>query len=358
MEAPPVLAQHLSPEVDDSGRVTVRLNAPEAGSVVVRGLGDEAIALSRAEEADVWEVTTPPLAPEIYEYTFEVDGTIMIDPQNRRVKKWITLASMVEVPGDPPALHAWRPVPHGALTRHRYASSTTGGERGVLIYTPPGYLEARGATYPVVYLLHGFGDDEGAWQENGRAHVILDNLLAEARCRPMIVVMPYGHPVPIPREVDFETYAPENLRAMERDLFDDLMPYIGSRYRVSPDREERAIVGLSMGGGQALTIGLRHLETFAWVGGFSSAAPSGNLAERFPRLVEDVDEVNARLRKLWIGCGEDDFLLEYNHAFVEGLKEHGIVHTYSETGGGHTWSVWRRYWATFAELLFGGPARP
>lgn len=353
MTVPPSLAQLISPEVDAEGRVTVRLPAPAASSVVVHGFAEAPLPLKKTDsEGGVWEVTTPPLAPEIYDYTFEVDGAMVIDPHNRRVKKWRSLASMVEVVGDGRALHTWQSVPHGAVTQHRYSSSATGGERNVMVYTPPGYPTHPERSYPVVYLFHGFGDDETAWQENGRAHVILDNLLAQERCVPMIVVMPYGHPVPIPEDVEFDEYAPRNTRVLERDLFDDLMPFIGERYRVTRDRRERAITGLSMGGGHSLTIGLRHLETFAWIGGFSSAAPTEAFENAFPRLLENLSVTNDRLARLWVGCGNQDFLLERNRAFVAQLESAGVEHLYEETEGAHTWAVWRKYWADFAEACF------
>ncbi len=347
-----LLAQIVSPEVHADRSVTFRLKAPAADKVMVQGIaGLDAQPMTKDAEG-VWEATVGPLAPESYSYMFDVDGTMVTDPSNRHVKKWLTVNSMFEVPGDPPLVHQQQKVPHGIVHRLIYDSSTTGTERGVYVYTPPGYVPGATQRYPLVLLMHGYGDDESAWIEVGRVNLIADNLLAQGKIKPMIIAMPYGHPLPIELRTRFDDYSSRNVQQMEQDLLQDLLPSLGRQYPITQDRQQRAIVGLSMGGGQSLTIGLQHLDQFAWVGGFSSAAPQGDRDREFAGLVADVAQTNQQLKLLWIGCGKDDFLLERNQQYVEWLNEKGIAHTYRQTEGGHDWTVWRQYVAEFLPLLF------
>ncbi len=301
----------------------------------------------------IWKITLGPLQPELHSYVFEVDGAQLLDPSNRHVKKWLTCENMVEVPGTPPLLHEQQRVPHGVVHHHIYDSRSAGRERGVYVYTPPGYDARRTSGYPVLVLMHGFGDDESAWLEVGRANFIADNLLAAGKIAPLIIAMPYGHPLPLERPQTFrDDYASRNIHALEQDLLIDLLPLLQRNYHVTDSREQRAIAGLSMGGGQSLVIGLQHLNQFAWVGGFSSATPQQELEQQFSALLQDVNQANELLKLLWIGCGEDDFLLDRNEAFTAWLSEKGIRHTYRLTDGGHDWIVWRKYLAEFLPLLF------
>jgi enterochelin esterase-like enzyme len=336
----------LSPEVHGDGRVTFRLLAPNARAVRVTAMeGQQPQAMTR-DDRGVWSVTVGPLAPEIYSYAYEIDGASTIDPRNPDVKVWLQLNSMVEVPGDPPRLHEVRNVPHGAVHMHTYHSSSLDQTRQLFVYTPPGY-QAAGEPLPVVYLLHGFGDLPDAWTSVGRAHVIADNLIAERRIEPVIIVMPYGH-VRSPRVVSRPASMPDDNQAVRRDLVEDVMPFVQTNYRAAADPERRAIVGLSMGGGQALTTGLTRLDLFRWVGGFSSATPQGDLDAQFAALQGNLPS----LRLLWIGCGRSDFLLQRNETFHDWLARHGVEHTYRVTDGGHEWPVWRKYLAEFLEKTF------
>ncbi len=347
-----LLAQIVSPEVHADQRVTFRFKAPRASKVMVQGIAG-LVAQPMTKNSDgVWEVTVGPLAPESYSYMFDVDGTTVTDPSNRHVKKWLTVNSVFEVPGDPPLLHEQQKVPHGIVHHLVYDSSTTGTQRGVYVYTPPGYVPGAAELYPLVVLMHGYGDDESAWIEVGRVNLIADNLLAQGKIKPMIIAMPYGHPLPIELRSRFDDYASRNLQQMEQDLLQDLLPFLSRQYPLKQDCQQHAIVGLSMGGGQSLTIGLQHLDQFAWVGGFSSSAPQGDRDREFAGLVANVAQTNQQLKLLWIGCGEDDFLLERNQQYVQWLKEKGIQHNYRQTEGGHDWSVWRKYVAEFLPLLF------
>jgi enterochelin esterase-like enzyme len=336
----------ISPEVHADGRVTFRFWAPRAHEVRVTAMeNQQPVAMTKGAQG-LWTATVGPLEPNIYSYAYEVDGAPTIDPRNPAVKVWLQLNSMVEVPGTPPRLHEVQDVPHGTIVLHTYRSKALNQTRQVFVYTPPGY-QAGTAPLPVVYLRHGFGDDASAWTAVGRAHVIADNLIAQKRIEPMLIVMPYGHhrsprTQPAPDRED-------NDAAVERDLLEDVLPLVESAYRVARDPERRAIVGLSMGGGQALKTGLRHLDTFRWVGAFSAAAPQGDPSGHFPTLKADAA---AKLRLLWIGIGKDDFLLTRNEEFDAWLKEQGFPYTYTVTAGAHDWIVWRRYLAEFLPLLF------
>jgi enterochelin esterase-like enzyme len=319
---------------------------------LVQGLsGVEPRALVKAASG-VWEVTVGPLAPELYSYKFSVDGAEVTDPHNRHVKKWLTVENLVEVPGDPPLLHEQQRVPHGVVHYHTYYSKTAGCERGVNVYTPPAYRADGADRYPLLVLLHGYGDDESAWLEAGRAHLIADNLIAQSKAVPLVIAMPYGHPLPLPKEGAFDDYATPNQAAMEEDLMQNLLPLLADQYRLKDDRRQRAVAGLSMGGGQSLTIGLQNLDRFAWIAGFSSATPVGNVDKRFAHLLADVSATNEQLKLLWIGCGKEDFLLERNEQFRTWLSDNRINHVYRLTDGGHEWMVWRKYLAEVLPQLF------
>jgi enterochelin esterase family protein len=257
--------------------------------------------------------------------------------------------SVVEVPGDPPRVWEFQDVPHGTVRVHAYHSKSLGKRRGLYVYTPPGYDRDTGGKYPVLYLLHGAGDNEATWAEFGRAHWILDNLLAQKKARPMLVVMPNGHAAPARPRAEAEDRRARTA-AFERDLLEDVLPFVESHYRVRQEPGGRAVAGLSMGGGQSLSLGLNHPEVFAWVGAFSSAVfePERTLAKAF----DNPEETNDRLRLFWIACGKQDFLMDRNREFDAALKKHGIRHEFHETEGNHSWPVWRRYLAQFAPLLF------
>jgi enterochelin esterase family protein len=253
------------------------------------------------------------------------------------------------VPGDQPALHDFQMVPHGVVRMHEYQSRSLGKLRRLQIYTPSGYDKSR-AKFPVLYLFHGSGDNEATWAELGRAHLIADNLFAWGKAMPAIIVMTDGHALPPgPRT----TNAAERARAIaafEGDLLQDVIPMVEANYRVKDGAVNRAIIGLSMGGGQSLVIGLNHPELFAWVGGMSASIfnPETSIAH----ALSDAATTNRRLKLLWFACGKDDFLLKQNQQFDELLTVRGIRHTFKVTEGNHSWPVWRRYLAEFLPLLF------
>jgi enterochelin esterase family protein len=294
------------------------------------------------DDQGVWSVTVGPLAPEVYSYSFTVDGFRSLDPGNPSVKPSRSpTTSILEVPGQPPLLHEFQNVPHGTLRLHAYQSRSLGKRRGLAVYTPPDYDKNARARYPVLYLFHGSGDNQATWTALGRAHLIVENLLAQGKAKPMIVVMPDGHAAfsqPAGAAPDGRS---RNIEAFQRDLLD---------YRVRAEPASRAIVGLSMGGGQSLTIGLNHPELFAWVGGFSSAI--SNPETTVASALADPKATNAKLKLLWIACGTDDRLIENARGLAAALDQRGIRHEFHATEGNHSWPVWRRYLAQFVPLLF------
>ncbi|MBL0155876.1 MAG: esterase [Bryobacterales bacterium] len=342
----------LSPEVHPGQRVTFRLRAPKAAEVTVTGdwMPTDGRAAMQKDAAGVWSVTLGPLPPSIYLYTFSLDGVTIADPVNPRVKlRSRTSASLVEIPAEPAALWQARDVPHGKVEINWQRSSVLNGEtRWIWIYTPPGYSKETKRRYPVLYLFHGSNDIAGGWTLAGNANLILDNLLAEKKATPMIVVMPYGHAVPFgaPREQQAR-----NSALFEEYLWKDVAPLVESNYRTAPGRENRAIAGLSMGGGQALSIGFGNLDKFSAIGAFSSAVQA-DFETRFAAVLADEKATNAKLKLLWIACGRQDFIWERSKKLDELLTARHIQHTFRATEGAHTYTVWRQYLGEFAPLLF------
>jgi len=339
----------VSPDVLPDGRVTFRILAPAAASVAVEGIRHLPAQPMARDATGLWSVTVGPLAPDIYSYTLAVDGATVTDPHDRDIKRYFSSESLFEVPGNPPILASVQPVPHGVLHHQVYASRARGGDGGVWVYTPPGYDPRAQALYPVVYLLHGFGDREEAWIETGRANTIADNLIAQGRIRPLIIVMPYGHPYPVGMRDRDKDYGAKNTAAMQEDVLGALIPLIERDYRADARAERRAIVGLSMGGRQALTIGLGNPGVFEWVGAFSAGIPEAGLGAAPLGAVRDPAK---RPRLLWIAVGREDTLLKRNEAFHAWLEKEGVAHTWTVSDGGHEWPVWRSYLPEFLELVF------
>ncbi|MFK7818269.1 MAG: alpha/beta hydrolase, partial [Planctomycetaceae bacterium] len=246
---------------------------------------------------------------------------------------------------------------HGTLHKEIYKSKSLGEQRAMIVYTPPGYTEQKDKAYPVLFLLHGNGDDETAWTEVGRVHNIVDNLIAAKKIRPLVIAMPYGHPVPLPEGRREPDYNVKNNAAYAADITEDAVPFVEKRYRVRRDMKSRFIAGLSMGGGHALDTGLRHTDEFSSIGAFSAAAPNGDLAEDYPVCVGPEPVVNGTLKHLWIAIGKKDFLLSRNHEFVKVLKDNNVRHTYIETEGGHSWPLWRDYIQRFLILTCGSDSK-
>jgi enterochelin esterase family protein len=335
-----------SPQILADRRVTFQLRAPKASEVVLAGQWPSGRTPMAKDANEVWSVTVGPVPTGVWEYSFQVDGLQMIDPGNPAIKpQREPRTSILHVPGQPPLPHDFQDVPHGAVHQHCYLSKSLGRLRELVVYTPSGYDKQADARFPTLYLQHGMGDNQATWVAHGKAHWILDNLIAQGKARPMVVVMMDGHASVVRGMAGFQ----DNTTAFERDLLQDVMPFVEATYRVKTDRADRAIAGLSMGGGQSLTIGLNHLDRFAWVAGFSSAVPS---REAVATALNDSSATNEKLKLLWIGVGKEDFLLQRNQEFIALLKEKEIRHEWHLTDGNHSWPVWRIYLAELAPKLF------
>jgi len=259
-----------------------------------------------------------------------------------------TVRSLLEVPGATSDFFAERPVAHGQVAAVHYQSQALNAPRRMHIYTPPGY-SASNQKYPVLYLLHGAGDNDQSWLMAGRANFILDNLIAAGKAKPMIVVMPAGHTPAVP------SAAPGAPDAFARDLLTVIMPYVEQNYRTLSGRDSRAIAGLSMGGQQTLNIGLPNLDKFSQIGVFSSGWFGQDGAATFEKnnqaLLSD-PKLNDRIKLFWLATGKDDFVLPSTKSALAMLDQHKIRYMYKETDGGHTWPNWRAYLNEFAPMLF------
>jgi enterochelin esterase-like enzyme len=347
-----------SPEVAPDRHVTFRLRAPDAKKVTVSGDFGPDAEMKKSEDG-LWSVTIGPLAAEMYVYYFNVDGVRLTDPSNPQVKIGYvtsTTTSLLTVPGDKPAFYDVQDVPHGEIRTLLYKSRSNGVTRELTVYLPPGYDEARGRRYPVLYLLHGFANDHHSWHRYGRANDILDNLLAQRTIEPFLVVMPLGYGGAHVNG-DGTGIAPAagdrgDVALYERDLIEDVIPMIDKKYRTIANRRNRAIVGFSMGGGQAGRFGLRHLETFSQVGIMSAGMAVAANGEPFATLAANRARSNDLIDLLWIACGKEDTALKGAKTLHDALDQAGIEHTYLETEGAHHWRVWRRYLRDLAPLLF------
>ncbi len=342
-----------STEVHADGTVDFRFARPKAAKVELV-LENRAARLPMQKGGDgVWGVTTGPLAPEIYGYRFAVDGGETVrDPENSR-KRYGN--SLLEIRGASPMPWERTEVPRGTLARHNYTTKTVTGlpdnRSEFVVYTPPGY-DAKSRPYPVLYLLHVWGDDPESWVEFGQADVILDNLIAAGKARPMVVVMPSGY-----GERSFgEDYGlwenpaaiSRNLSLFSKALLTEVMPQVEATYNVRRDAEGRAILGASMGGLESLAIGLRHPESFAWVGGESSALQHQDFGE----LLASFDPRDPGRRLVWMVCGKDDELAGDNRRFADWLSGKGQSVTFEEPEGTHSYIVWREGLVRFAQRIF------
>lgn len=353
---PPV----VSPEVRADNTVTFRFRDPNAQQVQVSLEGQREPLPMQKDAEGVWSVTSAPLTPDYYGYSFVADGVSLADPANPLLKvNLLSPGNMVHVKGPAPSPWDETDVPHGTLHHHYYRSSAVGDQRDYYVYTPPNYDPRAKATYPVLYLLHGFSDDASGWSAVGRANFIFDNLLAQGKIRPMLVVMTLGYGAPEILKSGFAAFrdpglVQRNITRYGDALLNEVIPQVEKAYRASSDRKSRAIAGLSMGGAESLFVGLNHLDRFAWIGAFSSGGLPDNYEAAFPSLSE---KSNSDINLLWIACGTEDFLIDPNRKFRAWLKSRNVKHTDIETPGAHTWMVWRRNLAEFTPLLFGG-AKP
>jgi enterochelin esterase-like enzyme len=344
----------VSPDVHADGSVTFRFRAPNAVDVKLAREGTDPVSMQRDEQG-VWSVTTASLSPDYYEYSIVVDGVHSIDPSNHLLTpNLLTTSNVVHVPG--PSSLPWElnDVPHGEIHHHFYKSAVADDDRDYYVYTPAGYDPVAKRTYPVLYLLHGYSDDSSGWTAVGHANVILDNLIAQGKAKPMIVVMPLGYGTMDFVHMGWNAWSHAELRDrnfsnFREALLTEVMPRVESEYRITKDRNARAIAGLSMGGSESLLTGLNNLDTFSWVGAFSSGGIPDDFQKDFPTLDA---KANQQLHLLWIACGTEDHLITINRTLREWLKTKGVKATEIETPGMHTWMLWRRNLAEFAGLLF------
>jgi enterochelin esterase family protein len=368
----------VSPQVLPDCRVTFSIFAPRASEVALDGdwilQGRGTGGPLQKDDQGVWSITVGPLVPDFYMYTLTVDGVPTIDPQNRRIKQGIApLKNVFLVPGEEAAFEATRPVPHGEIRTVWYDSTALCGARSMRVYTPPEY-DLSDQAYPVLYLIHGGGDDDRAWSTIGRAGFIVDNLLAAGKVKPMIVVMPNGsvrRPGLSYRLTGTDRTSPAAIEArieaisrlhdiFVEDLLTTIMPTVEQRYRVLADRDHRAIAGLSMGGAETLRVAPSNLDRFAYIGVFSMGLQVGahagvntDFEERNADFFADPGRTNETCRLFWIAAGEDDrTITDGARRLSETLKRRGIRHEFHETVGGHTWINWRRYLYDFLQLLF------
>lgn len=349
-------AHPISPEVQPDGHVIFRFPAPNAAKVEIGIEGQPSHFTMQKDEKGIWSATVGPLPPDIYGYSFIADGVPLIDPSNPRlIPNLLNKASAVHVPGPPSLPWEFNQVPHGEIHHHFYHSQIANDDRDFYVYTPPDYGAQANQQYPVLYLLHGYSDDASGWTSVGLTNVILDNLIAQGKAKPMIVVMPLGYgDLEIVRRGwgswSDKNLAQRNLSKFTDTLLDEVMPQVERSYRIKKDRDSHAIAGLSMGGTESLRTGLNHLDQFAWVGAFSSGGLDvQDFSAEFPSLDASA---NKKLRLLWIACGTEDGLIKLNRQFKSWLKDKGVQYTDIETPGMHTWLVWRRNLANFAPLLF------
>jgi enterochelin esterase family protein len=346
----------VSPEVHADRKVTFRIYAPKASAVTVRGDWMEAgepVKLEKDKEG-VWSATVGPLVPDFYSYSFNVDGVKTLDPKNATIKQGIvSVDNMFFLPGKEAEFQENRKVPHGEIRQVWYQSTTLDAQRRMHVYTPPGYDGGKDR-YPVLYLLHGGGDEDSGWSTVGRAGFILDNLLAEKKARPMLVVMPNGS-MPRPAKPPEGPEATAALRErFTNELLKDVVPFVEKNYRVMADSDNRALAGLSMGGGQTLAVVTANPDKFAYVGVWSAGLGpnAADFEKRAAAFLENAEKVNKQVKLFSIAVGEKDFALTGSRNLSELLKKHGIKNELRLSGGGHTWINWRHYLNEFAPRLF------
>ncbi len=365
-----------SPEINADNSVTFRLHAPKAITVQLTGDCVDGVVSMKEDSLGVWSYTTPKLEPELYSYSFIVNGMRMLDPsniyQNRDVATWTSIFIISEKEGDKGDLYSVNKVPHGNLSKVWYESPTLKLTRRMTVYTPAGY--ENGKNYPVLYLLHGAGGDENAWSELGRAAQILDNLIATGKAKPMIVVMPNGNPncQAAPGEWSFGMYTPgfrdggtgpkDPAVATIPESFMDIVNYVDANYRTLKDRSHRAICGLSMGGGHTFHVSLLYPNKFDYFGLFSAGLhlAKGGYQDLFAEQIKANPEFAVQSAKLfgskpklyWMGMGKTDFLYQSTVDLRAYWDSKGYNYEYVETDGGHIWRNWRIYLTMFAQKIF------
>ena len=374
----------VSPQVNADRTVTVRIYAPKASEVTVTGElvnGSQPVQMTKGDDG-IWSATLGPLPVDIYTYAFSVDGVHTPDPRNPWVKlvSGTNLTTQVEVPGDGLQYYDSKPVPHGLLQIVTYESKAAKATRQAYVYTPPDYNRTT-TRYPVFYLLHGGGDLDPGWSMTGRAHIIMDNLIAEKKARPMIVVMPLARGggslglgpsgmspgisaagkvapgggrggQPAGGGAPAAPSGPAALGAFAQDFIGDLLPTIEKTFRVSTRAEDRAIGGLSAGGAATINTSFSRPDLFRYII-IMSAGGGQNLEESYPKFFGNSAAAAKQMKLVWVGVGDQDFALNGSKAIDETLTKHGIKHTFRLSAGyRHEWRLWRPHLQEVAQLLF------
>ena len=343
----------FSPVVHEDNSITFRVKAPDAQKVTLHF--DEWDVVPKAmvkDEHGTWSVTIDPVAPRLYQYIFEIDGIRTVDFANPLVKAGTSVyGSVVEVHGNTPRYDELQDVSHGEIHILRYTSTPLKKPREMYVYVPAAYQENKNQSFPVLYLRHGGGDNESSWVKDGRAAIILDNLIASGKAKPMLIVMTNG--------LTDGSWAGgstvEGMNTLEEELLTDIIPTVEKRYRVQQNKESRAIAGLSMGGGQSYVIGLRNLDTFSYIGQFSAGIMGdGKFShdQYIPGVMGDPAGINRQLKLLWISCGTKDPRYDGHVSFVADLKKKGVNCEFHDSAYGHEWEFWRQQLRDFAQRLF------
>lgn len=350
-----VHAQSMRPhEIGKDRRVTFNVKAPRAKQVKLIAKTDAAAMGAKEYEFNqlengVWTVTTQPCRPGFHYYVLEIDGFECPDPMSQKYFGWGWWASAVEIPDPELDFYLPKDVPHGQIRTHWFHSKVTGQVRKCLVYTPPGY-DTADVRYPVIYLQHGAGESELGWTMQGKVNFILDNLIAEKKASPMLIVMNNGY---APRPDAPNPHRPgRGDNVFGEFILRDVIPTIDKHFRTKDDRDHRAIAGLSMGGGQAMQIGLTNLDVFGAIGSFSGATRNFDPNTSYGGIFEDPTIANRRINLLWIGCGKLDFLYERASSLHESLDRQGVRHTWHAGPGSHEWQVWRHHIHEFAQAVF------
>lgn len=330
-----------SPDVHSDHSITFRYYSRTAKKVTVKGEFLKAPIAMAKDTSGLWSITVPPVKPDIYPYSFVVDSVEIADPNNtylfanERFKR-----SIVDVPGDQPLMHSLQNVPHGKVSYRWYNSVTLNSTRQLLVYTPPGFTAAGKTKYPVLYLIHGGSDTEETWTRVGRANLVADNLIAQGKAVPMIIVMPYAN------------VRPNAMPDFTKDVINDILPFIESNYPVLTESKNRAIAGFSVGGGQTLNIGLTNTDKFAYICAYAPFTATQEFQTNFSNWSPDAEKINKQVKLLSISVGTEDFLYETAKKTTAMLQEK-MVKVKSYIGpGGHTWMNCREYLATTLQELF------
>ncbi|MPR35994.1 esterase [Salmonirosea aquatica] len=337
-QRPPALS---SPDVHPDHTITFRYFSKNAQNVTLNGEFLKAPMAMTKDTAGIWSVTVPPVKPDIYPYSFTVDNVQMSDPNNtyifanERFKR-----SIVEVPGDQPLVHSLQNVPHGKVSYRYYKSSTLDTTRTLLVYTPPNFDPKAKTQYPVLYLIHGGSDTEETWIKVGRANLIADNLIAQGKAKPMLIVMPYGNVRPAPM-ADFT-----------KDVVNDIIPFVEANYPVIKDSKGRAVAGFSVGGGQTLNIGLTNPDKFAYVCSYAPYTATEEFKKNFSDWSPNADAMNKQLKLFTVSVGTEDFLYEPVKQNIAMFNEKKINVKPLIVPGGHTWMNCKLYLANTLPQLF------